>query len=41
MLADEPRRCALGEKARQIAIERYSWDRIAVRLEQIYEEVAA
>ena len=41
MLEDEPRRRALGDRARQVAIERYSWDRIAVRLEQIYEEVAA
>jgi glycosyltransferase involved in cell wall biosynthesis len=31
----------LGERARQIAVERYSWNKIAVRLEQIYEEVAA
>ena len=30
-----------GEHARRIAIERYSWDRIAERLEQIYREVAA
>jgi phosphatidylinositol alpha-mannosyltransferase len=41
MLEDEPRRRRLGERGRQIAIERYSWNRIAVRLEQIYEEVAA
>jgi phosphatidylinositol alpha-mannosyltransferase len=41
MLEDEPRRRALGNRARQVAIERYSWGKIAVRLEQIYEEVAA
>jgi phosphatidylinositol alpha-mannosyltransferase len=41
LLEDEPRRRALGEHARRIAIERYSWDRIAERLEQIYHEVAA
>jgi phosphatidyl-myo-inositol alpha-mannosyltransferase len=41
MLEDEPRRRALGERARQVAVERYSWGKIAVRLEQIYEEVAA
>jgi glycosyltransferase involved in cell wall biosynthesis len=41
MLADEERRRRLGERARQIAVERYSWDMIAVRLEQIYEQVAA
>jgi phosphatidylinositol alpha-mannosyltransferase len=41
LLEDEPRRRHLGERARQIAIERYSWDTIARRLEQIYEDVAA
>jgi phosphatidylinositol alpha-mannosyltransferase len=41
LLENEPRRAALGEAARRLAIERYSWDRIAERLEQIYEGVAA
>ena len=41
LLEDEPRRRELGEHARRIAVERYSWDRIAERLEQIYREVAA
>jgi phosphatidylinositol alpha-mannosyltransferase len=41
LLEDEPRRRELGEHARRIAVERYSWDRIAVRLEQIYREVSA
>jgi phosphatidyl-myo-inositol alpha-mannosyltransferase len=41
LLEDEPRRRELGEHARRIAVERYSWDRIAARLEQIYREVAA
>ena len=41
LLEDEPRRRALGENARRIAVERYSWDRIAERLQQIYEDVAA
>jgi phosphatidyl-myo-inositol alpha-mannosyltransferase len=41
LLEDEPRRRMLGERARQIAVERYSWTKIAVRLEEIYEEVAA
>jgi glycosyltransferase involved in cell wall biosynthesis len=41
LLEDEPRRAALGESARRIAIEHYSWDRIAERLDQIYEDVAA
>jgi phosphatidylinositol alpha-mannosyltransferase len=38
---DEPRRRSLGEKARQVAVENYSWDGIAERLEQIYQDVAA
>src|SRR5436190_1834319 len=41
LLEDEPRRRALGEHARRVAIERYSWDRIAERLEQIYRGVTA
>jgi phosphatidyl-myo-inositol alpha-mannosyltransferase len=36
LLEDEPRRRELGEHARRVAVERYSWDRIAQRLEQIY-----
>jgi phosphatidyl-myo-inositol alpha-mannosyltransferase len=36
---DEPRRVALGAAARQLAIERYSWDDIAARLLQMYREV--
>ncbi|HUH14750.1 MAG TPA: glycosyltransferase family 4 protein [Gaiellaceae bacterium] len=41
LLADEPRREALGAAARQLAIERYSWQDIARRLTGIYESVAA
>jgi phosphatidyl-myo-inositol alpha-mannosyltransferase len=41
LLENEERRRELGEHARRIAVERYSWDRIAERLEQIYREVAA
>jgi phosphatidylinositol alpha-mannosyltransferase len=41
LLADEPRRQALGEGARGLAIERYSWDDIARRLVDIYERAAA
>jgi phosphatidylinositol alpha-mannosyltransferase len=41
LLEDEPRRAALGEGARRLAIERYSWDDIARRLHEIYEKVAA
>jgi phosphatidylinositol alpha-mannosyltransferase len=40
LLADEPAREQLGRAARAIAEERYSWDRIAVRLAEIYEGVA-
>jgi phosphatidylinositol alpha-mannosyltransferase len=41
LLEDEPRRAALGEGARRVAVERYSWDDIARRLHEIYERVAA
>jgi phosphatidylinositol alpha-mannosyltransferase len=36
LLQDEERRRSLGEGARKVA-ERYSWDRIALRLKEIYE----
>src|SRR6188508_1158694 len=39
VVADEPRRRALGEAARAIAVERYSWPGIAGRLVEIYEGV--
>jgi glycosyltransferase involved in cell wall biosynthesis len=39
LLDDEPRRERLGVSARQVAQERYSWDDIARRLEQIYREL--
>jgi phosphatidylinositol alpha-mannosyltransferase len=41
LLEDEPRRAALGEGARRLALERYSWDDIGRRLLGIYEHVAA
>src|SRR5207302_2107515 len=41
LLEDEPRRAALGDGARRLALERYSWDDIARRLQEIYEDVAA
>src|SRR3954451_24276024 len=41
LLDDEPRRAALGAAAREVAIARYSWDDIARRLHEIYEQVAA
>jgi phosphatidyl-myo-inositol alpha-mannosyltransferase len=40
LLQDEPRRAELGEGARRVAIERYSWDDIARRLVEIYERAA-
>ena len=41
LLADEPRREAMGRSARQLAAERYSWSDIARRLEAAYEVVTA
>jgi phosphatidylinositol alpha-mannosyltransferase len=38
LLSDEPRRAALGAGARKVA-EGYSWDRIARRLVEIYEQL--
>jgi phosphatidyl-myo-inositol alpha-mannosyltransferase len=40
LLADEPARMERGRAARTIAQERYSWDRIAARLVEIYETLA-
>jgi phosphatidylinositol alpha-mannosyltransferase len=39
LLADEPRREALGAAGRELAQARYSWDGIASRLVEIYEQV--
>jgi len=39
LVADEPRRERMGEAARELAVERYSWPTIARRLERIYEDV--
>jgi phosphatidylinositol alpha-mannosyltransferase len=39
LVADEPRRLALGARAREVAVERYSWVGIARRLSGIYEHV--
>jgi len=39
--ADEPRRRTLGEAARKLAIDRYSWDDIGRRLATIYEGLVA
>jgi phosphatidylinositol alpha-mannosyltransferase len=40
LLADEPAREQLGRAAREIALEKYSWDRIAQRLAEIYASLA-
>jgi glycosyltransferase involved in cell wall biosynthesis len=40
LLADESRRQELGRAARVIAQERYSWERIAERLAEIYDNLA-
>ena len=39
LVGDEPRRQALGEAARELAVERYSWPVLARRLEEIYGRV--
>ena len=39
VVADEGRREQLGAAARELAVERYSWPRIARRLEEIYAQV--
>jgi phosphatidyl-myo-inositol alpha-mannosyltransferase len=39
LLEDEPRRRALGERAREVAEEHYSWERVAIRLAAIYESL--
>jgi phosphatidylinositol alpha-mannosyltransferase len=39
LVSDEPRRISMGEAARELAIDRYSWPGIARRLEGVYERV--
>jgi phosphatidyl-myo-inositol alpha-mannosyltransferase len=39
LLADEERRCRMGEAARALAEERYSWRRIGEQLVGVYERV--
>jgi phosphatidyl-myo-inositol alpha-mannosyltransferase len=41
VLSDEPHRVQMGRAARAHAIANYSWDDIALRLEQTYDEVVA
>jgi glycosyltransferase involved in cell wall biosynthesis len=41
LLTDEPRRQRLGEGARERALERYGWAKLAGRLAEIYESVVA
>ena len=36
LLEDEPRRSALGQRAREVAEERYAWERIVRRQLEIY-----
>jgi phosphatidylinositol alpha-mannosyltransferase len=39
LVADEPRREAMGSAARALAVERYAWPAIAARLEAAYSAV--
>lgn len=39
LVADEPRRQALGRAGRAIVLERYAWPRIARRLDDVYRSV--
>ena len=39
LVSDDERREQLGAAARELAVDRYSWGRIALRLEEIYSEV--
>jgi phosphatidylinositol alpha-mannosyltransferase len=41
LLADEPRRAAMGAAARRLALERYSWHAIADRLVDVYRAAGA
>jgi phosphatidylinositol alpha-mannosyltransferase len=41
LLADEPRRRAMGAAARRLAEERYSWPSVARRLVELYQEAGA
>ena len=41
LLRDEPRRRAMGEAARQRAVERYAWAGIATRMLRIYERLTS
>ena len=40
LLEDEPRRQAMGEAGRRLAEERYTWEKIAARLLEIYADVS-
>jgi glycosyltransferase involved in cell wall biosynthesis len=39
LVADEPRRAAMGDAARALAVEQYAWPAIAKRLEEVYASV--
>lgn len=40
LLADEPLRKRMGERARQTVLERFSWDKVTKRFERLYEKFA-
>ncbi|MET0560183.1 MAG: glycosyltransferase family 4 protein [Gaiellaceae bacterium] len=39
LVTDEPRRAAMGDAARALAVEQYAWPAIAKRLEEVYADV--
>ena len=39
LVTDEPRRAAMGDAARALAVEQYAWPAIAKRLEEVYAGV--
>src|SRR5690606_9530178 len=41
LLTDETRRTAMGAAARRLARERFTWEAVAVGLEQVYEAALA
>ena len=41
LVGDEPARARMGAAARELALERYSWPRVASRLEEIYTALVA
>jgi glycosyltransferase involved in cell wall biosynthesis len=39
LLADEPRRLAMGERGRRLVRERYTWSAVAEQMEQVYGNI--